>query len=117
MALASTGGQSGICNSMGVAYSHFGGLGCVKVGNLLQFSYLCFQFVGTCIDGFDDPTDLLSIVSTLLMILLNAHNILGVASILIEAPTLEEFNMHMEEGVRHIDNIYSTSITALYFFN
>jgi hypothetical protein len=67
-------------------------------------------------DGFDDPTDLLSIVSALLMILLNAHNILDVASIPTEAPTHEEFIVHMEEGVRHMDNIYSISIAALYPF-
>ena len=67
-------------------------------------------------DGFDDPTDLLSIVSATLMILLNAHNILIVTSVPVEASTLEEFNVYMEEGVRHINNIYSTSITALCFF-
>jgi hypothetical protein len=64
--------------------------------------------------GFDDPTDLLSIVSALLMILLNAHNILNVASIPIEASRHEDFIVHMEEGVRHMDNLYSTSIAALY---
>ena len=67
-------------------------------------------------DGFDDPTDLLSIVSAVLMILLHAHNILDVASVPIEAPTLEKFDVYMEEGVRHMDNIYSISIAALYSF-
>ena len=66
--------------------------------------------------GFDDPMDLLSIVSALLMILLNAHNILDVASIPIEPPTHEDFIVDMEEGVRQMDNIYSTSIAALYSF-
>ena len=37
-------------------------------------------------DGFDDPADLISIVSAILMILLNAHNLLAVASIPTEAP-------------------------------
>ena len=50
------------------------------------------------------------------MILLNAHNILDVASIPIESSTHEDFIVHMEEGVRHMDNIYSTSIAALYSF-
>jgi hypothetical protein len=67
-------------------------------------------------DGFDDPTDLLSIVSALLMILLNAHNIVDVASIPAEAPTHEEFIVHMEEGVRHMANIYSISIATFYPF-
>ena len=67
-------------------------------------------------DGFDDSTDLLSIVSALLMILLNAHNILDVASVPIQTPTLEELNVHMEESVNHMHNIYSTSIAALYSF-
>ena len=67
-------------------------------------------------DGFNDPTDLLSMVSALLMILLNAHNVLAEASIPIEASTQEELSVHMEEGVRHMDNMYSTSIAALYSF-
>ena len=67
-------------------------------------------------DGFHDPTNLLSIVSALLMLLLNAHNILDVASVTMEAPTLEELNVQMEEGVRHMHNMYSTSIAALYSF-
>jgi hypothetical protein len=66
--------------------------------------------------GFDVPTDLLSIVSALLMMLLNAHNILDVASIPIEASTHEDFIVHMEEGVRHMGNIYSSSIAALYSY-
>ena len=66
--------------------------------------------------GFDKPTDLFSIVSALLMIILNAHNIQDVASIPIEASTHEDFIVHMEEGVRHMDNIYSTSIAKLYSF-
>ena len=67
-------------------------------------------------DGFHDPTELLPIVSALLMLVLNAHNILDVAATPMEAPTLEEFNVQMEEGVRHMHNIYSTSIAALYSF-
>ena len=66
--------------------------------------------------GFDDPIDILSIVSALLIILLNAQNILDVASIPIEVSTHEDFIVHMEKGVRHMDNIYSTSISALYSY-
>ena len=67
-------------------------------------------------DGYDDPAELLSIVSTLLMILLDAHNNLATASIRAEAPTLDEFNVDMEESVRNMDNIHCTSIAALYSF-
>ena len=65
---------------------------------------------------FDDPEEFLSIVSALLMILLNAHNILAMASMPIEARTLQEFHVDMEEGVRHMDNNHSNSIAALYLF-
>ena len=50
------------------------------------------------------------------MILLNAHNILNVASIPIEASTHEDFIVHMEEGLRPMDNMHSTSIAALYSY-
>ena len=66
--------------------------------------------------GFDEPTNLLSIVSALLMILLNAHNILNVASIPIKASIHEDFIVHMEEDLRHINNMCSTSIAALYSY-
>jgi hypothetical protein len=67
-------------------------------------------------DGYDDHANFFSIVSALLMILLNAHNILAAASILVEAPSVDEINVDMEEGVRHMDNIHYTSIAALYSF-
>ena len=67
-------------------------------------------------DGFNNFSDLLPIVSALLMILLNAHNVLAMASIPIEASTQDELRVHMEEGLRHIDNMYSISIAALYSF-
>ena len=66
-------------------------------------------------DDFNHPGDLLSIVSALLMILLNAHNILAMASTPIEAPTLQEFHVDMVEGMRHMNNHF-TSIAALYSF-
>ena len=47
---------------------------------------------------------------------LNAYNILDVASIPVEDSTQEEFIVHMEEGVRHMENIYSSSISALYSY-
>ena len=67
-------------------------------------------------DGFDDPADLISIVSAILMILRNAHNLLAVASIPTEAPAHDDFNVDMEEGVSHMHNIHCTSIAALYSF-
>ena len=84
---------------------------------ILEFPYLWLKFDGTNMDGFDDPAEFLSIVSELLMILLNAHNILALAStILVESPSLEEFHVDMEEGVWHMDNIHSTSIVVLHSF-
>ena len=74
------------------------------------------HFDGTGMHGYDDPTDLLSIVSALLMILLNAQNIMATPSILVEGISFDEFNVDMEEGVRHMDNIHCTSIAALYSF-
>ena len=50
------------------------------------------------------------------MILLNAQNILATASIPVEALAFDEFNVDMEEGVRHMDNIHCTSIAALHSF-
>ena len=67
-------------------------------------------------DGHDDPADLLSVVSTLLMIFLNTHNNLATSSIPAEAPTLDEFNVDLEESVRNIDNIHCTLIAAWYSF-
>lgn len=67
-------------------------------------------------DEFNDPGELLSSVSTLLMILLNAHNIKAMASMSIEALTLQEFHVDMKEGVRHMDNNHFTSIAVLYSF-
>ena len=67
-------------------------------------------------DGFEDLGEFLSIVFALLIILLDAHNILAQASIPIEAPILEEFHMDMVEGVRHMDNIHYASLAALHFF-
>ena len=84
--------------------------------SMLKFPCLCLLFDGTGMDGYDDPADLLSIVSALLMILLNAQNILATASIHAEAPTLDEFNLEMEEGVRNMHHIHCTSIAALYSF-
>ena len=85
--------------------------------NLSRVTYIsCGQIVVTDMAGFDDPTGLLSIISALLMILLNAQNILGMASIPIEATSHEDFIMHMEEGTRHMENIFSTSIAALYSY-
>ena len=65
---------------------------------------------------FDDPMDILSIVSAILMVLLNSQNILDVASIPIEVSTHENFIVHMEEGVRHMENNISSSISALYSY-
>ena len=66
--------------------------------------------------GYDDPTDLIFIVSALFMILLNAQNILATASIPVEGFGFDEFNVDMEEGVRHMDNIHCASIAALYSY-
>jgi hypothetical protein len=78
--------------------------------------YVCNLMVHVWMDIYDDPAYLLSIVSALLMILLNAHNILAIASIPLESPSLDEINVDMEEGVRHMDNFQCTSIVALYSF-
>ena len=66
--------------------------------------------------GFDDPMDILSIVSALLMVLLNSQNILDVASIPIEVSTHEDFIVQMEEDGRHMENNISSSISALYSY-
>ena len=81
------------------------------------FPYLCLQIDGIGMDGYDDPADLLSIVFALLIILLNAHNILVIVSIPLESPSLDEINVDMEEGVRHMDNFQCTSIAAFTPFN
>ena len=59
-----------------------------------EFPYLHVEFDGADMDGFDDPTEFLPIVSALLIILLNAHNILSLASTIpTSAHLLEEFSM------------------------
>ena len=84
---------------------------------VLEFSNSWFTFGGTDLEGIDDTAELLSIVSALLMILLNANNILALTSSgLVETPSLGEFHVDMEDGVRHMDNINSASIAALHFF-
>ena len=42
---------------------------------MLELPYLWLQFDGAGMDEFHDPANFLSIVSALLMILLNAHTI------------------------------------------
>ena len=66
---------------------------------------------------FDDPTKFLPIVSALLIILLNAHNILSLASTIpTSAHLLKEYSMDIPEGVQHMDNMHRASIAALHSF-
>ena len=80
-----------------------------------EFPYLHVQFDDADMDGFDDPTEFLPIVSALLIIHLYAHNILSLAfTIPTSTHLLEEFSMDIPEGVQHIDNIHHASIAALH---
>ena len=82
--------------------------------NLGILIYFLLRFDVTGMDGFGEHGEFLSIVSTLLMLLLNAHNILALTSIPIETPIWDEFHLDNEEGVRHLENIQYVSLAALH---
>ena len=65
------------------------------------------KFDGVDMDGFDDPMEFFLMILVLLMILLNAHNILSlVSTIPIGAHSLEEFSMVVPE----VCDTWTTSI-------